>query len=191
MTDRVVKDAGFTLIELMVVLVLLTIVTSVAVVIHHYALARAQSVEAEVALVEINRLETVYQASHGTYAGTLPALGVTAGSSLKYHRIDIQLQDGGAAFQATAFPLASSATQLAVVLTRSKDGQTTFQTVEPGTLARLGGGQSGDSSATLGGQEPGGAMSGAGGTQPKASCREGGEATVAQDGLLDMNFCLR
>lgn len=191
MTDPVAKNLGFTLIELMVVLALLTIVTSVAAVIHYYALARAQSVEAEVVLVEINRLETVYYANHGTYAGNLSALGFSSSPALKYYKIDIQLQQGGAAFQATALPFATSANQLALVLIRSKDGVTTFQKVNPGALARLGGGQSGDGGTVLRDQESGGALSGAGGKPSKANCREGGEATVADDGLLDMNFCLR
>lgn len=189
MTGCVVKDSGFTLIELMVVLAILAILTSVAAVIHHHAVARAQSVEAEVVLVEINRLETVYLANHGTYAGNLHALGFSSNASLKYYKIDLHLQQGGAAFQATALPLTGSAHQMAVVLTRSKNGEPTFQKVDPGTLPRLGGGQPG--STVFGDQEPGQGMFGTGGKEQKANCRAGGEATVAEDGLLDMNFCLR
>lgn len=188
MADCVVSETGFTLIELVVVLAILAILTSMAAVFHHQALAKAQAVEAEVALVEINRLETVYFANHGTYAGNLHALGFSSNSLLNYYKIDIQLHQGGAAFQATALPLTSSARQMAVVLTRNKNGEPTFQRVDPGTLPPPGG-QSG--STTFSDQEPGRGMSETGGNEQKASCRTGGEATVAEDGLLDMNFCLR
>jgi hypothetical protein len=36
-----------------------------------------------------------------------------------------------------------------------------------------------------------GASAGTDGNPAKSNCRQGGDATVAQDGLLDMNFCLK
>lgn len=191
MTDRPAKDSGFTLIEVMVVLAILAILTSLAVVFHRHALAKAQSVEAEVALAEINRLETAYHANHGVYTGDLKALGFTLTGSLKYYTVGVQLDPGGTAFHATALPRTGSGSQLAVVLTRRKDGRMNVEKVDPAFLARLAGGQLGGNRGPLAEQEGGGAVIGAAGNQLKGNCQAGGEATVAEDGLLDMNFCLK
>ena len=191
MIDRPAKGSGFTLIELMVVLAILAVLTSLAVVFHRHALAKAQSVEAEVALAEINRLETAYHANHGAYTGDLKALGFTLTGSLKYYSVRIQVDHGGTAFHATALPRTDSGSQPAVILTRSKDGRMSVEKADPASLVLLAGGQFGGNRAPLGDQGAGGAMSEAGGNQAKGDCRSGGEATVAEDGLLDMNFCLK
>ena len=191
MTTRVTNDSGFTLIEMLVVLAILAVLTSMAIVFHRHALAKAQSVEAEVVLAEISRLEAVYHANHGVYTDDLKALGLAFPAALKYYKVGIKLDHGGKAFHATALPLVDSGTQLAVVLTLSKDGQMSITKADPAALVLLAGGQSSSNRLPIGAQGDGGPAIEAGRNQPKGNCRSGGEATVAEDGLLDNNFCLK
>ena len=176
---------GFTLIEVMTVLAVVSVLVSVAVVVHQHALAKAQSVEGDVALEEIRRLETVYYANHGVYSTDLNAIGFTVNASYRYFKIDVQLLHGGTAYQATALPLSKAGTQIARRLTQNKDGHFTLEKVDPVALSSA----TGSYSPTD--QGVGGSSGGTGGASQKENCRQGGEATVAQDGLLDMNFCLR
>lgn len=191
MTNHCGRDRGFTLIEMMVVLAILAVLVSLAMVSHQHALAKAQSVEAEAVLVEVSRLETVYYANHGSYSSDLNTIGFTLNSSLKYYKVDLQVHAGGTGYQAMAVPLAGSGKQVALLLTQSKGGHTMMQKADPVALSTLVGSQPGSSGAPLMDQGVGGPGAATGGTPAKANCRQGGEATVAQDGLLDMNFCLR
>lgn len=178
------------MIELMMVLAILSILTATAMVSHRHFTEHAKSVEAEVALAEIDRLETLYHANHGTYSEDFSAIGFSLSSMLKYYKVTVQLQNGGASFQATATPISGTKTQLAMVLSHTKDG-TALQKTDLITLARSAGnspGSSGSHPADQGAKADaglGGKNSGTG------NCQQGGEATVAQDGLLDMNFCLK
>lgn len=190
MIRRLRMDSGFTLIEFMMVLAILTILAVMAMVSHRHFAEKARLVEAEVALAEINRLETLYHANHGIYSGDAAAIGFLLSPTLKYYRIIVQLQDGGRSFQAMAVPLAGTMSQLALVLTQTKDG-TALQKVDLPTLAVQGGGAAGLSGTSPTDQGAAGAGAGTGGNPAKGNCRQGGEATVAQDGLLDMNFCLK
>jgi prepilin-type N-terminal cleavage/methylation domain-containing protein len=190
MTQRFRRDAGFTLIELMIVLAILSILAAMAMVSHRHFTEKARSVEAEVALSEINRLETLYHANHGTYSADVTAIGFSSSSTLKYYRVMVQLQDGGRSFQAMAVPLAGTMSQLALVLTHTKDG-TALQKSDLLTHAVQGGSAAGLNGLSLADQGAVGAGSGTGANPAKGNCRQGGEATVAEDGLLDMNFCLK
>jgi hypothetical protein len=73
---------------------------------------------------------------------------------------------------------------MALVLTHGPDGQVGLMSADPIALAAQIGGDSGGSGNSS--ADP----AGAGGDQTKPSCKEGGDATVAADGLLDMSFCL-
>jgi prepilin-type N-terminal cleavage/methylation domain-containing protein len=190
MTQRLGKDSGFTLIEFMIVMAILGILAAVAMVSHRHFAEKARFVEAEVALAEINRLETLYHANHGTYSGEVTAIGFSLSSTLKYYRVIVQLQDGGTSFQAMAVPLTGTMPQLALVLTHTKDG-TALQRADLPTLAAKGGSAAGLNETSPAEQGAAGAGAGTGGNPAKGNCRQGGEATVAQDGLLDMNFCLK
>ena len=185
MTQQLRRDAGFTLIELMVVLAILSILATIALVSHRHFLEKARAVEAEVALAEIDRLETLYHANHGTYSSDFTAIGFTLSPMLKYHKVLVQLQNGGTSFQATATPLSGTKQQVGLVLTHRKDG-TTLQKADLVTLAAQGRSPTGSSPT------PSSSADQQASTNPtKVHCKDGGEATVAQDGLLDMNFCLK
>lgn len=184
MTRRATHDSGFTLIELLMVLAILSILATVAMLSQRHFTEKARAVEAEVALAEIDRLETLYHTNHGTYSADLAALGFTLNSSLKYYRVTVQLQNGGTSFQATAVPSIGPRAQPALVLTHSKEGIVT----QKGDVAALSGLDPGTHkpSATVPTDQGSGATSAE--SSPKAKCSE---ATVEKDGLLDMNFCLK
>ncbi|MEK9142105.1 MAG: prepilin-type N-terminal cleavage/methylation domain-containing protein [Nitrospirota bacterium] len=184
MTQRLRGDSGFTLIELMMVLAILSILATMAMVSHRHVVEKARSVEAEVALAEINRLETLYYANHGTYSSDFTVIGFTLSPMLKHHKVLVRLQDGGTSFQAIAVPFADTLPQQALVLTSLKEG-TTLRRIDSVTAVGLGGGSPGSSSTSSFSDQ------GVGGNPTKPHCKDGGEATVAQDGLLDMNFCLK
>ncbi len=182
-------EEGFTLIELMAVVAIIGILAAFAMLSYRHFTDKAKAVEAEVALAEVDRLEMLHHANHGAYSADLNAIGFSLTSALKFHRVEVRLQNGGTSFQAIALPLARAEKPLALVLTRSPDGQVGLMKADPVTLAKAGGAMngSGDSVAATGGA--GGTTPGSGGDQPKPSCKQGGDATLAADGLLDMNFC--
>jgi Tfp pilus assembly protein PilE len=177
------------LIELMAVVAIIGILAAVAMLSYRHFTEKAKAVEAEVALAEIDRLEMLHQANHGTYSADLNAIGFALSSSLRFHKVEVRLQNGGTAFQAMALPLTGTETPLALVLTHAPDGRVALMKADPLTLAAKAGGGTGggDVSDTSGGGI--GGDSGSGGDQVKPSCKQGGEASLAADGLLDMNFC--
>lgn len=184
------QNGGFTLLEVLVVLAILSLLAAGAMVSHSHFVNHARAVEAEVVLAEVKRLETLYHANHGTYSGDIAAIGLTLVPTLKYYTVEIRLDDGGASFQAVAIPLSGAQTQPALMLTHSKDG-TTLQRTDVGTLARQSPGSASPGRMSSSVQGP---VEMSMGTQKKGQqddCRKGGDATVAADGLLDMNFCLK
>lgn len=192
MTCRIKLEQGFTLIELMMVVAIIGILAGIAMVSYQHFTEKAKAVEAEAALAEVNRLELMHHANHGSYANDLKAIGYSPVPALKYYQVVVQIQNGGAAFQAMALPLMGSGNQLALVLTHTPDGQVGLSKADPKVLAKQLGGVSGGSGAsTATPVGAGGAPPGPSGVQAAPGCQAGGEATVAEDGLLDMNFCLQ
>ena len=192
MTRRITREEGFTLVELMVVVAIIGILAAVAMVSYQHFTEKAKAVEAEVALAEVDRLEQVHHANSGLYSDDLKAIGFSLGPALKYYTVGVQIYNAGTSFQSTAFPLAQAGNQLAFVLTRTPDGQVGVAKADPKVLAaQLRSGSAGDGSLPTNPMGAGGATSGSGSTEPKPGCSEGGDATVAADGLLDMTFCLQ
>lgn len=68
--------SGFTLTELLTVLAIVSILVAVAAASYSRFISKAKSVEAEIALSEINRLQQTYFASTGMYASTIDELGL-------------------------------------------------------------------------------------------------------------------
>ena len=123
------------------------------------------------ALAEVNRLQELYRFHHGRYTNDLALLGFPGVLTLKHYRMEVQLQNNGAAFQASAIPLNSN--QTGSVQVRSSDPLSPV--APPTTLQQTDGGGSSSDNA-----QPGSAP---------LPCQDGGEATVLSDGALDMNFC--
>jgi len=72
MRPRIQEDrAGFTLIELVVCLAILTILGIIALPMHRHSLEKAKAVEAKLALSEVDRLEQLHYANRGSYTSDL------------------------------------------------------------------------------------------------------------------------
>jgi type IV pilus assembly protein PilE len=96
---------GFTLIELMIVVVVIGILVAVAVPAFQIYVKKAKSVEGEIALDEIKKLEELYYADNLEYSASLSDIGFTLSAPLKYYTITIELDGAGPPpflYQATA-----------------------------------------------------------------------------------------
>ena len=101
------NTAGFTLIDLMVSLAILTILAIIAVPIHLDSVEKAKAVEAKAALSEVVRLEQLHHANKGSYTPSLQELGFNSYSPLKYTQVFVQVrQDAqGWSYMALAMPI--------------------------------------------------------------------------------------
>ncbi len=100
------------------------------------------------------------------------------------------MDDGGASFQAAAIPLSGERTEPALVLTHTRGG-IILKKRDVGTLARQSHALTPLSGLPSRAEGQGELSIGTQGKSQQEDCRKGGEATVAADGLLDMNFCLK
>jgi type IV pilus assembly protein PilE len=93
---------GFTLLEIVVVLAIVSIVGSMAVPAYQSSLARAQRSEAIHALTKLQLAQESFRAHHGSYALALPLLG-GMGEPMKNYRLDlVSVHAGGYIARATA-----------------------------------------------------------------------------------------
>jgi type IV pilus assembly protein PilE len=93
---------GFTLLEIVVVLAIVSIVGAMAVPAYQASLARAQRGEAIDALTKLQLAQESFRANHGSYALALPSLG-GMGEPLKNYRLDlVSAHAGGYIARATA-----------------------------------------------------------------------------------------
>src|SRR3990167_3238261 len=118
---------GFTLIELMIVVTIVGILASVAVVSYRHFTKKAQSVEAEVALTEIHRLQQLHHAQSGFFAGDLGAIGFNPIPPLKFYSVGMRFLGGtdGIAYRAYAYAKGNLEGSTAFVLTQYQDGHVT------------------------------------------------------------------
>jgi len=99
--------AGFTLLDLLICLAVITILVTIAIPVHLHAVEQAKAVEATMILSEVARLEHLRYMEQATYTTNLLELGFQATSSLKYFELFIQVhQDAkGWSYMAFAMPL--------------------------------------------------------------------------------------
>jgi type IV pilus assembly protein PilE len=114
---------GFTLIELMIVVAILGILVSVATVLYNHFVIKAKTVEGEIVVHEVERLETLYYVSNHAYTDSFTDLGFVMTGTLKYYTPEIRM--GSAtdkiSYQVRALPVAASGTD-AWLLTSYRDG---------------------------------------------------------------------
>ena len=95
---------GFTLIELMIVIAIITIIAAIAIPMFLNFMKKAKAVEGETAVHEIKRLEDHYYAENLQYSNNISTIGYDP-STLKYYAISIQVNGAGPPpflYQATA-----------------------------------------------------------------------------------------
>lgn len=169
--SSMLDSRGLSLIEIVIVIAIVGILATLSTTSYRHFTERAHTAEASMALAEVNRLQELYRFHHGRYTNDLALIGFPGTLTLKHYRIEVQLQNNGAAFQASAIPL--SPNQIGSVQVRSSHPlpPATNPTNAPQTDV---GSSSSDNA------------------QPSPNplpCKDGGEATVLSDGALDMNFC--
>lgn len=163
-------ERGFTLLELMVVVGIVGILAAVAVASYRHFTKRAQSVEAEVALTDISRLQQQYYAQHGSYATDLAAAGFNPVPPLKYYLVHLRYVGGkdGVAYRLYATAKENGDGSIAMVLTQFQDGRVELDksVVAAGSVGQPGSGTAGGSSGTGTPVDAGGSSGGALGDDP-------------------------
>ncbi len=86
------SNKGFTLTELMVALAIVSILAVIGGVLFPHYLDKAKSVEAEMALAEIRRLQDDYHSRTGSYSSDLAQIGFRPSPPLRYHTVFVQVQ---------------------------------------------------------------------------------------------------
>lgn len=161
----------------MIVVAIIGVLASISAVSYTQFSNKAKTVEAETALAEINRLETLYYDVHGQFSTDLQAIGFAPSTPLKYYSVAIQLTADSLqlAYRVIATPTAN-ASQGVLTLTHYRDGSTVLEKFPSPTVTGTGYGP------TLTGQSPGSGGNGLGnsesGTAGGSSSR--GPGTVNQ-----------
>lgn len=114
---------GFTLIEVMVVVGILGILVSVAMVSYRHFVTKAKSIEGELIVHEVERLQSLYYSAHHTYTDNFGALGLSTAGTFKYYVPELRLgtENAGISYQMRAVPIQMSSSD-AWLLTSFRDG---------------------------------------------------------------------
>jgi Tfp pilus assembly protein PilE len=148
----------------MVVVAIVGILASIAGISYTVFSDKAKTVEAETALVEVNRLEMMYYEARGHYSSDLQAIGYTATPALKSYTVEVEVASGipGVGYRATAKPKGNLQLE-PWILTRYENGNTVLEKLTSTVTAEstLGGG-SGDSSGSAGGSSDSSGVSASG-----------------------------
>jgi prepilin-type N-terminal cleavage/methylation domain-containing protein len=120
---RLQSPDGFTLIELMIVVSILGILVSVATVSYNYFVIKAKTVEGEIVVHEVERLEYLYHVANDTYTNSFADLGFNMTGTLKYYTPEVRMGSSTdkIGYQVRVLPVAASTTE-AWLLTNYRDG---------------------------------------------------------------------
>lgn len=94
------NNKGFTLMELLVVVFIIGILTSIAIPEYQKAVERSRSAEAQTILETLAKAEERYLMSNGAYTNELSELDVTIPTSTKYFTMELTSEEGDFPFTA-------------------------------------------------------------------------------------------
>lgn len=94
------NEKGFTLIELTIVILVVSILATISAVVYNNFLKQARVVEAKGFLNALARQETAYYVENDAYTGNLLKLGLPELGKLKYYEVDVVVTPEG--YTATA-----------------------------------------------------------------------------------------
>ncbi len=169
------EERGFTLSEVMVVVAIVSILASISIVSYAVFANKAKTVEAETALREVNRLETLYYEARGQFSSDLETIGY-ASTSLKYYTVSVQVTPDSrdVSYKATATPIGNTYHE-PWVLTRYQNGSIMLEklTAIPMTTTDV-------TVSTSDNTDPGGRSSGSTGAGASGGPSSRGPGTVNQ-----------
>jgi len=131
------EELAFTLVETMIVVAIVGVLAAVAMLSYAHFTKKSQSVEADIAVAEVARLEEVYFSSTGTYSSDLDVIGFKPNPPLQYYQVSVQAVNGpdGSMFQVIASPLSGADTGPTQSVTRYASNQTNQKTSSGGGVS--------------------------------------------------------
>ena len=126
MNRRKVAALGFTLIELMIAVLIISILSAIAVPSYRNYILRSRRTDATTALMRLQAAEEKYYLQYNTYTANLTdgapdGLGIGTGTENSYYTLAVALQPLGVGYTATATPSATGR--------QSDDGKCTTFTI--------------------------------------------------------------
>jgi type IV pilus assembly protein PilE len=88
------RSQGFTLIELMIVVLIIAILAAIAMPSYQNYVMKSRRSDAKVALVAIQLAEEKWRANNTSYTSTLSNLGLTSSSPAGYYTLSVALTNG-------------------------------------------------------------------------------------------------
>ncbi len=117
------KKKGFTLIELMTVVIIVGILASVAVPLYRGQVKRAMASEGAALLGSVRTAERVYYAEHGRYTDDKTKLGIDTTGNKYFIDYTVELTGGGTGFTASTTGTGDAA---GITVTIDQDGNLTY-----------------------------------------------------------------